>query len=57
MSISGVNEHVMYGKYPCRLPVWWGYYGDIGVEPELKNISGRKVILRIEKRFNRFEKY
>lgn len=56
MSISGVNEHVMYGKYPCRLPVWWGYYGDIGVKPELKHISGRKVILRIEKRFNRFEK-
>ena len=56
MSISGVNDHVMHGKYPCRLPVWWGYYGDIGVKPELKHISGRKVILRIEKRFNRFEK-
>ena len=56
MSISGIKDHVMYGKYPCRLPVWWGYFGDIGVKPELNNISGRKVILRIEKRFNRFER-
>ena len=56
MSISGIKDHMMYGKYPCRLPVWWGYFGDIGVKPELNNISGRKVILRIEKRFNRFER-
>ena len=34
MSISGIKDHVMYGKYPCRLPVWWGYFGDIGVKPD-----------------------
>ena len=56
MSIAGVDDHQMFDKYPCRLPVWWGYYGDIGVKPDIKGISGKKVILRIQKKFNRFEK-
>ncbi len=55
MVLSGIENHIMYGKYPCRLPVWWGLFGDIGLDPEINNISGRKVILRIEKRFNRLE--
>ena len=36
-------------KYPCRLPVWWGHYGEIGAHPNLPKISGKKVVLRIEK--------
>ena len=56
MVLSGIENHIMYGKYPCRLPVWWGLFGEIGLDPEISNISGRKVILRIEKRFNRLEK-
>ena len=56
MSIAGVDDHQMYDKYPCRLPVWWGFFGDIGVKPDIDGISGRKVVLRIEKKFNRFEK-
>ena len=56
MSIAGIDEHQMYDKFPCRLPVWWGYYGDIGIQPDIKGISGKKVILRIQKKFNRFEK-
>ena len=56
MDLSGIESHVMYGKYPCRLPVWWGLFGEIGLDPEIKNIDGRKVILRIEKKFNRLEK-
>ena len=55
MVLSGIENHIMYGKYPCRLPVWWGLFGDIGLDPEINNISGRKVILRIEKGFNRLE--
>ena len=55
MVLSGIEDHIMYGKYPCRLPVWWGLFGEVGLEPEISNISGRKVILRIEKKFNRFE--
>ena len=56
MSIAGIEDHQMYDKYPCRLPVWWGYFGDIGVKPDINGISGRKVVLRIQKKFNRFEK-
>lgn len=43
------------GKYPCRLPVWWGRYGDIGPHPDAVGLSGRKVVIRIEKKFKRFE--
>ena len=49
MSIAGVDEHQMFDKFPCRLPVWWGYYGEIGIQPDIKGISGKKVILRIQK--------
>jgi len=43
------------GKYPCRLPVWWGRYGEIGPHPEGSGISGRKVVIRIEKKFKKIE--
>ncbi|DAC56849.1 MAG TPA: hypothetical protein HA354_06495 [Candidatus Poseidoniaceae archaeon] len=56
MSIAGVENHQMYDKYPCRLPVWWGHFGDVGVKPDINGISGKKVVLRIEKKFTRFEK-
>ena len=56
MTISGIDTHIYFDKYPCRLPVWWGYFGEVGVKPDQANISGKKVVLRIEKRFNRVEK-
>ena len=49
MSIADIENHPMFDKYPCRLPVWWGYFGDVGVKPDITGISGRKVVLRIEK--------
>ena len=33
-----------------------GYFGDVGVKPDITGISGKKVVLRIEKRFNRLER-
>jgi hypothetical protein len=42
-------------KYPCRLPVWWGRYGEIGPHPEGTGISGRKIVIRIEKKFKKIE--
>ena len=41
---------------PIRLPVDWEYRGDAGVHPEIEGITGRQVVLLIEKRFTRFEK-
>ena len=56
MSISGIEDNPLYGKYPCRLPVWWGYHGEIRIHPSIAGISGRNVIMRIQKRFNKLEK-
>ena len=56
MELIGIEEHRYYGKYPCRLPVWWGYKGESGVHPDVKGVTGRRIILRIEKRFTRIER-
>ena len=56
MTIHGLDEHEYAGLYPCRLPVWWGYYGGEGVHPSIRGINGKSVVLRIEKRFNRIER-
>ena len=41
---------------PIRLPVDWEYRGDAGIHPEIEGITGRQVVLLIEKRFTRFER-
>ena len=56
MQLSGINGHSLKDKYPCRLPVWWGYIGEPGSHPDIKGITGRRVVLRIQKRFNRIER-
>ncbi len=44
------------GKYPTRLPVWWGRSGPAGPHPELDGIQGQRVTIRFLKRFNWFER-
>ena len=56
MELSGIEGHSLKNKFPCRLPVWWGYIGEPGSYPDIKGITGRRVVLRIQKRFNRIEK-
>lgn len=56
MQLSGIEGHPMKDKYPCRLPVWWGYIGEAGSHPDVKGVTGRRVVLRIQKRFNRLER-
>jgi hypothetical protein len=56
MKLTGIEDHKMKDKYPCRLPVWWGNVGDIGAHPGIKGVTGRRVVLRIEKKFTRIEK-
>jgi len=41
---------------PIRLPVEWEYRGDAGIHPDIAGVTGREVVLLIEKRFTRFEK-
>lgn len=56
MDIPDKEIHQYSSLYPCRVPVWWGRYGEPNSHPELPGVTGRKIILRIEKRFNRFER-
>ena len=44
------------GFVPIRLPVDWEYRGEAGIHPEIEGITGKEVVLLIEKRFTRFEK-
>ena len=40
---------------PVRLPVEWEYRGEPGLHPNIEGVTGREVVLLIEKRFTRFE--
>ena len=52
MALSGIENHIMYGKYPCRLPVWWGLFGDVGLDPEITHINGWFTINEREGKFS-----
>jgi hypothetical protein len=54
--LEGLGEHRMAGKFPCRLPVWWARHGDVGKQPQTRGVSGKRITLRIEKKFNKFER-
>jgi len=41
---------------PVRLPVEWEYRGDAGLHPNIDGVTGKEVVLLIQKRFTRFEK-
>ena len=41
---------------PVRLPVEWEYRGDAGLHPDIDGVTGKEVVLLIQKRFTRFEK-
>ena len=56
MDLVDADNHQYAGFYPCRLPVWWGRIGDVGPHCVTEGVTGKKVVLRIEKRFTRFER-
>ena len=41
---------------PVKLPVEWEYRGDAGLHPDIDGVTGKEVVLLIQKRFTRFEK-
>ena len=57
MELADSDEHQYSDKYPCRLPVWWARVGEIGPHIQQDGITGKNVVLRIEKRFTRFERF
>lgn len=42
--------------YPTRIPVFWGRRGEPGPHPDREGITGRQIVIGIEKKFNRFER-
>jgi len=50
------TEHPLHGYLPVRAPVWWGWRGEVAKRCTDEAHSGRIVVLRIEKQFNRFER-
>ena len=50
------EDHPLNGLHPVRAPVWWGWKGGVGKRCDVEVHTGRQVVLRIEKRFNRFER-
>jgi len=56
MELADADEHQYHGTFPCRLPVWWARVGEIGPHSDQNGITGKKIVLRIEKRFTRFER-
>ena len=56
MEIADSDGHRYADAYPCRLPVWWARTGEPGPHIEQEGVTGMLIILRIEKRFNRFER-
>ncbi len=57
MKIPGIEEHELAETYPVRLPVWWARFGNAGPHPEEGGVSGRRVVLRFEKKFSRIERF
>ncbi len=57
MSVDVVvpDDHPLHDLRPVRTPVWWGWRGEVGKRCGVDAHSGRAVVLRIEKRFSRFE--
>ena len=56
MDLVDADKHQYAGFYPCRLPVWWARVGEVGPHCVTEGVTGKKVVLRIEKRFTRFER-
>lgn len=56
MELARVDDHPLANQYPTRTPVWWARIGAPEKTLDLPGVSGRRIVLRIEKRFNRFER-
>ncbi|MBP77704.1 MAG: hypothetical protein CL926_00360 [Deltaproteobacteria bacterium] len=56
MDLADSGSHQFADYYPCRLPVWWARVGEVGPHCSAEGVSGMNIVLRIEKRFTRFER-
>jgi hypothetical protein len=57
LEIAVPDDHPLLDTAPTRLPVWWGWRGPVCRTGGGPSHSGRCVVLRIEKRFTRLERF
>jgi len=56
MELSDLQQHPLANKYPVRLPVWWCRTGEAGPHPTVDGCTGKRIVLRFEKKFGRIER-
>ena len=56
MELVDLEQHPLAEKYPVRLPVWWCRTGESGPHPDVDGSTGKKIVLRFEKKFGRIER-
>ena len=56
MDLVDLENHPFANKYPVRLPVWWCRTGDVGPHPDIDGCTGKRIVLRFEKKFGRIER-
>lgn len=54
--LEGLEEHPLNEQYPIRMPVYWGYRGESKRSIPMSGVSGREVVVVIEKTPTRFER-
>lgn len=54
--LEGLEEHPLNEQYPIRMPVYWGYRGESRRSLPMSGISGREVVVVIEKTPSRLER-
>lgn len=56
MELSDLQQHPLANKYPVRLPVWWCRTGEAGPHPTVDGCTGKRIVLRFEKKFGKIER-
>ena len=56
MELSDLHQHPLANKYPVRLPVWWCRTGEAGPHPTVDGCTGKRIVLRFEKKFGKIER-
>ena len=56
MELSDRHQHPLANKYPVRLPVWWCRTGEAGPHPTVDGCTGKRIVLRFEKKFGKIER-
>lgn len=54
--LEGLENHPLNEQYPIRMPVYWGYRGESKRSLPMSGVSGREVVIVIEKTPTKLER-